>query len=604
MKKSLIVLLLSLVLITGLCGVFSVNESPSGHVYNPMYNQCEAYTSVPVPTHIIVDNTLFDPVINGTIIGNTGSINITVRDIAIFQYFIVKLNGTVILDYQINGYDVMITRNLSAGKYTISVLYSIMDPQYSGYTQACSIGFEVIGSDHYYQNQYANIFPITNNLSQHNAVRPALFVEGFNIFSSEGSSGFTYRLANKWKNELSDSKIYVLSLNNSMDDLRNNAMIVLGALRFVHNIQPTNQFIEGTSLFGYSMGGILARYALAFAEHWDIPHFTTQFISIDAPHRGASINENAQNLLDMVYTDLQDVGREDARLTAAIESLQSPAGKQLIRKNIYASNQSHPFASNDFREFFSEIDLGILQGYSPNGILINSNPLPDQTTRYRAGMPYKQNNIKCIAYSNGSLFRSGAPESIGNLAEYDFDIDLPPSHNDGNADWMEYDYQPGSVIDSLNIHEGGTGYQFDFYLNYSPVIVPTRSSLYLVPESVGGQGDPDQQFSFGVYEDIVNNGSTSIDEHLLNHSYFDKLFYPGQPQNTQWNWRHGELNKSWVATQVTSTANWLDLIENRTVCTVSGHVDDVNISSVTGKMYVNNQFIQNIPLSSTGDYSV
>src|SRR5690554_3856537 len=116
MKKSLIVLLLSLVLITGLCGVFSVNESPSGHVYNPMYNQCEAYTSVPVPTHIIVDNTLFDPVINGTIIGNTGSINITVRDIAIFQYFIVKLNGTVILDYQISGNDVMITRNLSAGK--------------------------------------------------------------------------------------------------------------------------------------------------------------------------------------------------------------------------------------------------------------------------------------------------------------------------------------------------------------------------------------------------------------------------------------------------------------------------------------------------------
>ncbi len=41
MKKSLIDLLLSLVLITWLCGEFSVNVSPSGHVYNPKYYQCE-----------------------------------------------------------------------------------------------------------------------------------------------------------------------------------------------------------------------------------------------------------------------------------------------------------------------------------------------------------------------------------------------------------------------------------------------------------------------------------------------------------------------------------------------------------------------------------
>ena len=48
MKKSLFLVLWSLILVSGLCGVFSINESPSGHVYNPSFDQCESYTIIPI----------------------------------------------------------------------------------------------------------------------------------------------------------------------------------------------------------------------------------------------------------------------------------------------------------------------------------------------------------------------------------------------------------------------------------------------------------------------------------------------------------------------------------------------------------------------------
>lgn len=620
MKKSLIVLLLSLVLITGLYGEFSVNESPSGHVYNPKYYQCEAYTSVPVPTHIIVDNTLSNPGINGTIIGSTGSINITVRDIAIFQYFIVKLNGAVVTDYQISGNDVLITKVIRAGKHTISVLYSIMDPQYSGYTQACSIGFEVIGSDHYYQNQYANIYPITNNLSEYSAARPTLFVEGFyapGIIS--GGSEYTYGLIYKWRDFFHDRSVYMLSLNDSMQDVRDNSMIVLGALRFIHNIQ-TSALIEGTSVFGYSMGGILARYALAFAEHWGIPHYCTQYVSLDAPHCGGAINYDIQEELDTIESNLDLIGKEIEFLNDIIDALKSPVAKQLIRTNYFASGDTDGYypGSNEYQQLFSEINEEENSLLNACYDVINSNSDPSFQGRVKPGFPYKQNSIKCLAYSNGSLNVNTDNSSGDPVATFQFRNDLfTQTYNITSRD---YDIQPGSVLDDISRTEYNFPIVFEVTAHFAPVVVPTRSSLFLKPNHING-GSP--------IPDLAIDKFTSLESYqaeLISHTYFDRLVFapntipvvdtlqhgsfPHYDEFNRWNWRHGELSWKphpcfeWVENNITASDSWLDLVDNRAVCTIRGQVFDNNISAVTGTMLINGVENREFPIGPNGFYEI
>lgn len=100
MKTIFIMSLLSFVFISGLCGVFTVNESPSGHVYNPSYDQCEFFNVIyATASSVTISNSIFDPSINATVIQNTGTIPFTVEGIALWELFVVSIDGAEITDY-------------------------------------------------------------------------------------------------------------------------------------------------------------------------------------------------------------------------------------------------------------------------------------------------------------------------------------------------------------------------------------------------------------------------------------------------------------------------------------------------------------------------
>ena len=515
----------------------------------------------------------------------------------------------------LNGSDVSFSRSLVSGTHTIAGTYRVAEN--SNHQLAFRYEFEVTSDDHYCQNNYAKLYPCTNGVSEFGAIRPVLFVEGFNVPGiMSGGANYTQSLVTKWKSSMSDSKIYMLSLNDPTDDVRNNAMVVLGALRYIHNNRLGSQLTEGTCIYGYSMGGILARYALAYAEQWNIPHYCTQYISLDSPQRGASINLNMQNMLNSLKNKLSSLDHSNDRLNDALEALDSPAAKQLIRENRYANSNSYNMGSYQYRNLFAEINeednyIHEVAGF-PMSIL-NANYDSSYVGVVKPGFPYKQNNIKCLAYSNGGLELSGNINDESLAASWSLDVWLLPD-DQYQALKCVYDRQPGSVFEDFSISDSGWFHDFELTQNYAPVIVPTRSSLYLKRNSISG-GSPVPELDLNV------NYLSSLTSHsniLLDHTYFDQIIHapvvpypiteapiydgnqteviiPHKADFNEWNWRHGELGwrpyafDNWVASNITASANWLNQIDNRTVCTISGHINGSDFSDIAGTMLINGQ---------------
>jgi hypothetical protein len=435
--------------------------------------------------------------------------------------------------------------------------------------------------DTVYRNSHGDELHLKHSgVSGFNAIKPVLFVEGFDI-SINGDSSFMSRLVNRWLPNLQDSEVYLLKLFNPTTDMRDNAMVVLAALRYLRNKQSDNRLVEGSRVFGYSMGGVLARYALAFAEDNNINHYCTQYISLDAPHTGVALNENVQRMIIDLQDELDDVGNHS--VDPWLAKLQTVAAKQLLRASIFASGynnngQMYTDGTTDFKDFYSEINPEVRAGYLPGNQVLNAGTKP--------GFPYKQNNIRSLAYSNGSLARSGNAYDDQACMHYALDVHFG-TYWDAyyTASNCDYDYQPGSVFNDIRelamlhqVQEVWMGlrppYNFDLYQNYASVLVPTKSSMYLREAYLQGTGNADPQFAINNYNSIVAD-----DAHLHNHTYFDKLVYPtpasGAANDPEWNWKHSELNNPFVLTNIAAATTWMSQLSNKCVGWITGTIADI-----------------------------
>jgi triacylglycerol esterase/lipase EstA (alpha/beta hydrolase family) len=188
------------------------------------------------------------------------------------------------------------------------------------------ICFAVMDRDTVYHNLHGDELIVKQTgISNLNAIKPVMFVEGFDI-NIDSSSSFMSSLVAKWLPSLPNSEVYLLKLAEGTRNMRDNAMVVLAALRYIHDKQSTTRLVEGTKVFGYSMGGVLARYALAFAEDNNVEHYCSQYISLDAPHRGVALNQNVQHLVDHLKDALNDEHNHNA--DAWKDKVQSTTAKQ------------------------------------------------------------------------------------------------------------------------------------------------------------------------------------------------------------------------------------------------------------------------------------
>ncbi|MDP9119286.1 MAG: T9SS type A sorting domain-containing protein [Actinomycetota bacterium] len=152
---------------------------------------------------------------------------------------------------------------------------------------------------------------------------PVLVVEGFDLDNSMDWDEL-YTLLNQ--EGLVESLLargqdaVVLDFTDATDYIQRNAFVFTALLAQVEGaIEPG----RNVAVVGPSMGGLVARYGLAWLEANAVPHRVTTFISFDAPQRGANIPLGLQHWVEFFSGQ-----STDAAVFRGI--LESPAARQML----------------------------------------------------------------------------------------------------------------------------------------------------------------------------------------------------------------------------------------------------------------------------------
>lgn len=118
--------------------------------------------------------------------------------------------------------------------------------------------------------------------------------------------------------------IIYLDYTDGADVIQNNAMTLVDLLTHISNNRVPDG--EETIVLGASMGGQVARFALAWMEQQNLCHNTKLYISFDSPHRGGNIVLGVQHMLDR----LSGVSPFGGRFRDKREMLKRPASQQML----------------------------------------------------------------------------------------------------------------------------------------------------------------------------------------------------------------------------------------------------------------------------------
>ena len=139
--------------------------------------------------------------------------------------------------------------------------------------------------------------------------------------------------------------VLILDFDDGGADMRLNAAVVGSAIQYVNQIKTGSRKLD---VAGVSMGGVIARYALAEMEQDGVEHNVGRFVSLDGPQQGAVMDRELLNWLhDPPWYTFGNIG-VPANIT-------STAGKQLLQYNPF--DTASPSLHN---QFFDE--LGVLNG--------------------------------------------------------------------------------------------------------------------------------------------------------------------------------------------------------------------------------------------------
>ena len=98
--------------------------------------------------------------------------------------------------------------------------------------------------------------------------------------------------------------IIMLDFWDGADHIQRNAYLLIELIQRINNHKVGS---EPNVIIGASMGGQVARYALTYMEHNNIPHCTRLNISFDSPWHGAHIPLSLQAFLDYQANEKKEV---------------------------------------------------------------------------------------------------------------------------------------------------------------------------------------------------------------------------------------------------------------------------------------------------------
>ncbi len=152
---------------------------------------------------------------------------------------------------------------------------------------------------------------------------PVVIVEGFDLDNTYNWDEL-YELLNQ-ENLLETIRArgfdaVVLNFADATDYIQTNSFVVVELLEMIQGyVDPYRDIV----VIGASMGGLCARYALAYMETQGLGHRVRTFVSFDGPQGGANIPLGVQYWLDF-FSDMS----EDA--ASLLSRLDRPAARQML----------------------------------------------------------------------------------------------------------------------------------------------------------------------------------------------------------------------------------------------------------------------------------
>ena len=127
--------------------------------------------------------------------------------------------------------------------------------------------------------------------------------------------------------------VYYIDFHNGAEYMENNALLVEELIRQLNILKCSD---EELVVIGCSMGGVIAKYALADMEHKQLKHCVRTYVSFDAPHQGANIPFGLQAFLEF-YKGKLPVVKEHLK-----RKINRAATRQLLIQHIDADHLSGP----------------------------------------------------------------------------------------------------------------------------------------------------------------------------------------------------------------------------------------------------------------------
>lgn len=207
---------------------------------------------------------------------------------------------------------------------------------------------------------------------------------------------------------ITDYDIIYVNWDQGRDHLQRNALLLQDIIEWVNSEKTANSSTEQNVVLGQSMGGVIARYALADMEQRGLTHDTRLYISHDAPHQGANIPLGiqyfARHLADQfIGTPLGDFSFEVSNDSEAsieeINALFNEPGTRQLLSNYITPNFS--LSTTEFDAFQADLQS---KGY------------PTQTRNIAISNGSHCANTQDYDY-NASLFRMNGRARTGVLTD-------------------------------------------------------------------------------------------------------------------------------------------------------------------------------------------
>ena len=268
---------------------------------------------------------------------------------------------------------------------------------------------------------------------------PVIVVEGFDLDNSMDWDEL-YTLLNR--EALVESLLVdgydavVLDFTDATDYIQRNAFVFTALLQQIEDAIDPGRTLP---VVGASMGGLVARYGLAWLETQSMPHRVRTFISFDAPQRGANIPLGLQHWVDFFAS-------QSASAATFRGILNTPAARQMLAYH-FGSTTGTTALPDPLRAGLAA-DLAAVNGYpaQPRRVAFANGAGNGAGQGYAAGaqvIDYDFNNIIVLIRGDVWALPSGpvaAPIFAGRM-RVPFVIDATKNVSIANA--KPYDSAPG-----------------------------------------------------------------------------------------------------------------------------------------------------------------